>query len=379
MLSTCNRTEIYVVAEKFHGAYRRPAQLPVRDGVPAARGLRRPPLRPARRRAAVAHLFAVTAGLESAVVGEAEILGQVRQAWERAQEEGTAGSVAQPAVPPRPRGRQAGPHRDRHRPPHRLGVLRRGGDGRRAARLARRRPRPRARRRRDGRGHGRRRWPRAGRRRHPASPTAPERGSGRRRWPTGVGGRAVRLLRPGRRPRRGRPAAHLHRFAIVDHARARRPGRSHGPAPAGRCSSSTWPCPATSTPPSPTLDGVTLLDMDDLRASPTPAWPSAPPRWPRSAHHRAEEVERFAEESAAREVAPLVASCTSGPRRSARPSSSASPAAGRARRAPAGHRRGAHQGHRRQAAARADGRAEGRGGHAARRAAGRGPPRPVRP
>jgi glutamyl-tRNA reductase len=41
---------------------------------------------------AVSHLFAVTSGLESAIVGEAEILGQVRRAWERAQEEGTAGS-----------------------------------------------------------------------------------------------------------------------------------------------------------------------------------------------------------------------------------------------------------------------------------------------
>ncbi len=34
----------------------------------------------------------MTVGLDSAVVGEAEILGQVRRAWERAQEEGTAGS-----------------------------------------------------------------------------------------------------------------------------------------------------------------------------------------------------------------------------------------------------------------------------------------------
>ena len=40
----------------------------------------------------MAHLFAVACGLDSAVVGEAEILGQVRRAWERAQDEGTAGS-----------------------------------------------------------------------------------------------------------------------------------------------------------------------------------------------------------------------------------------------------------------------------------------------
>nr|WP_249420539.1 glutamyl-tRNA reductase [Rhabdothermincola salaria] len=91
VLSTCNRTEVYVVAEKFHPAYAdlrnflsELAFLPpdefaehlyVHDGADAA-----------------AHLFTVAAGLDSAVVGEAEILGQVRVAWERAQEEGACGA-----------------------------------------------------------------------------------------------------------------------------------------------------------------------------------------------------------------------------------------------------------------------------------------------
>jgi glutamyl-tRNA reductase len=91
VLSTCNRTEVYVVAEKFHPAYAdlrnflsELAFLPpeefaehlyVHDGADAAK-----------------HLFTVAAGLDSAVVGEAEILGQVRNAWERAQEEGAAGA-----------------------------------------------------------------------------------------------------------------------------------------------------------------------------------------------------------------------------------------------------------------------------------------------
>ena len=43
--------------------------------------------------AAVAHLFEVAAGLDSAVLGESEILGQVRTAWETAQFEGAARST----------------------------------------------------------------------------------------------------------------------------------------------------------------------------------------------------------------------------------------------------------------------------------------------
>ncbi|MGE3619778.1 MAG: glutamyl-tRNA reductase [Acidimicrobiia bacterium] len=90
LLSTCNRLEVYVVAERFHGAYQDvrhflsqtaflgPEEfadhLYVHYEAPAAK-----------------HLFEVAAGLDSAVLGESEILGQVKVAWERSRQEGAAG------------------------------------------------------------------------------------------------------------------------------------------------------------------------------------------------------------------------------------------------------------------------------------------------
>ena len=49
MLSTCNRTEVYAVAERFHGAYHDIRDFLSELGLPRARGLQRPPLRPLRR------------------------------------------------------------------------------------------------------------------------------------------------------------------------------------------------------------------------------------------------------------------------------------------------------------------------------------------
>jgi len=91
VLSTCNRTEIYIVAERFHPAY-----ADVRNSLAEIAYL--PPEAFADHlymhydSDAVEHLFAVAAGLDSAVVGEAEILGQVKTAWELARAEGAAGS-----------------------------------------------------------------------------------------------------------------------------------------------------------------------------------------------------------------------------------------------------------------------------------------------
>ncbi len=90
LLSTCHRTEAYVVAERFHGAVQdvrhflsELAYVPPEDFTDH--------LYTYYDEAAATHLFGVTAGLDSVVVGESQILGQVRDAWQLAQEEGTAG------------------------------------------------------------------------------------------------------------------------------------------------------------------------------------------------------------------------------------------------------------------------------------------------
>ena len=92
VLSTCNRTEMYVVAELFHGAYG-----DVRDLLCEIGGLSIDELTPhlysQHDTSAITHLFEVAAGLDSAVLGEGEILGQVRSAWETAQQEGAARST----------------------------------------------------------------------------------------------------------------------------------------------------------------------------------------------------------------------------------------------------------------------------------------------
>jgi glutamyl-tRNA reductase len=81
VLSTCNRTEVYAVAERFHGAVD-----DICDFFCEVGGLDRSDLAAhlysEHDTPAVRHLFDVAAGLESAVLGEGEILRQVRTAWE---------------------------------------------------------------------------------------------------------------------------------------------------------------------------------------------------------------------------------------------------------------------------------------------------------
>ncbi len=90
LLSTCNRTEVYAVAETFHGALGDINRyFSALSGIDIHRFVDH--LITAYDEGAAAHLFGVAAGLRSAVVGETEILGQVRQAWDAARDAGTVG------------------------------------------------------------------------------------------------------------------------------------------------------------------------------------------------------------------------------------------------------------------------------------------------
>ena len=91
VLSTCNRIEVYVFAETFHGAFQN-----VRDFLSETAHVAPEQFGDALyahyEADAVSHLFSVACGLDSAVLGENEIQGQVKSAWETARLEGTCGS-----------------------------------------------------------------------------------------------------------------------------------------------------------------------------------------------------------------------------------------------------------------------------------------------
>ena len=91
LLSTCNRTEVYAVVED-EGARSRMLDLLAED-----RGAERDPLEKdtywLTDAEAVRHLYRVASSLDSMVVGEAQILGQVREAYRAATEEHCTGPI----------------------------------------------------------------------------------------------------------------------------------------------------------------------------------------------------------------------------------------------------------------------------------------------
>jgi glutamyl-tRNA reductase len=92
LISTCNRVEIYGVAKPGQDATG-----PVRKFLAEQRGLSprdvADVLYEHRGPAAVRHVFRVAAALDSLVLGEAQILGQLKQAYATAGTAGTAGSL----------------------------------------------------------------------------------------------------------------------------------------------------------------------------------------------------------------------------------------------------------------------------------------------
>lgn len=92
VISTCNRVEIYVETDRFHGAVEEVSRL-LAEHAHLDRDELVSNVYVHYDDAAVAHVFAVASGLDSMVIGESQILGQVRDALTGGQSEGTVGSA----------------------------------------------------------------------------------------------------------------------------------------------------------------------------------------------------------------------------------------------------------------------------------------------
>ena len=99
VVSTCNRTEVYAEGLTFHGAL-----TDVSDALAAATGVPLAELQPHLyvhyEDRGIAHAFSVAAGLDSMAVGEAQILGQLRDALSHAQRRGHVGPALNTLLPP---------------------------------------------------------------------------------------------------------------------------------------------------------------------------------------------------------------------------------------------------------------------------------------
>ena len=92
VVSTCNRVEVYADVDRFHAGVTAICELLARHcGMPPHELTQHLYVHYEDR--AVSHLLAVAAGLDSMVIGEDQILGQVRSAVKLATEHGTVGRV----------------------------------------------------------------------------------------------------------------------------------------------------------------------------------------------------------------------------------------------------------------------------------------------
>ena len=88
VVSTCNRVEVYAEVAKFHSGVSWICELLARHAALPLAELT-PHLYVHYQDRAVQHLLSVACGLDSMVIGESQILGQVRQALRKAGEQGT--------------------------------------------------------------------------------------------------------------------------------------------------------------------------------------------------------------------------------------------------------------------------------------------------
>ena len=93
VLSTCNRTELYLASHQAGTKTAASEALLARLADKRARAGATRAVITRRGFDVPRHLYRVAAGLESVVTGESEILGQVRSAWLESQEAGTAGPM----------------------------------------------------------------------------------------------------------------------------------------------------------------------------------------------------------------------------------------------------------------------------------------------
>ncbi|PSL44000.1 glutamyl-tRNA reductase [Salsuginibacillus halophilus] len=92
IISTCNRTEIYAVVDQLHtGRHFTKKFLSEWFDEPVSYFESSLAIR--ENDEAVRHLLRVASGLDSMVLGETQILGQVKEAFQRAQEEGATGTI----------------------------------------------------------------------------------------------------------------------------------------------------------------------------------------------------------------------------------------------------------------------------------------------
>lgn len=97
LLSTCNRVEIYAVVGTFHGGLADITDVLAHQSATALDELSEH-LYVRYGPAGVEHLFSVAAGLDSMVVGEPQILGQLRTAYAGAEQAGTIGRTLHEVV-----------------------------------------------------------------------------------------------------------------------------------------------------------------------------------------------------------------------------------------------------------------------------------------